>query len=100
MGVNNVFSEQRVVISSDFPPLDVIPGGADFGPPHLRSDPDDVQSLIRFLLYTNQLEVEGLIASAATLANVADKRGMLDVIGLYDRIDENLRRHDPSYPDA
>jgi hypothetical protein len=52
--------------------------------------------MIRFLLYSNELDVEGLIASAATLANIADKRGILDLLDLYDRIDENLRRHDPA----
>jgi len=40
-------AQLREVISSDFPPLSVIPGGAGFGPDHLRSDPDDVQSMIR-----------------------------------------------------
>ncbi|HYO83520.1 MAG TPA: hypothetical protein VES20_19115, partial [Bryobacteraceae bacterium] len=31
----------RVVISSDFPPVDVIPGSLNQGPPEKRSDPDD-----------------------------------------------------------
>ena len=90
----------RVVISTDFPSLDVIPGGAGLGPDHLRSDPDDIQSMIRFLLYTNELKVEGLIASSATVANVACKQGILDLLSLYDRVDENLHRHDPAYPTA
>jgi hypothetical protein len=97
---NVLLAQPRVVVSSDFPPFDVIPGGANIGPKHLRSDPDDIQSMIRFLLYSNQLEVEGLIASSATLANVADKRGILDVLHIYDRVDENLRQHDPAYPTA
>lgn len=90
----------RVVIMSDFPPIDVIPGGAGSGPSEKRSDPDDVQSMVRLLLYANDLEVEGLVASAGTTANVADKRGILDVLDLYDRVDNNLRRHDPRYPAA
>ena len=53
----------RVVILSDFPPVDVIPGGAGYGPAGKRSDPDDVQSMVRFLLYANDLEVQGLVAS-------------------------------------
>ncbi len=100
LGLNSLMAQPRVVVSTDFPPLGVIPGGAEFGPDHLRSDADDVQSMIRFLLYTNELDVEGLIASAATLANIADKRGILDLLDIYDRIDENLRRHDPAYPTA
>jgi hypothetical protein len=88
------------VILSDFPPVDVIPGGAGYGPAEKRSDPDDVQSMIRLLLYSNDLEIQGLVASAATLANVADKRGLLDLLALYDRVDENLRRHDDRYSTA
>jgi PKD repeat protein len=90
----------RVVVLSDFPPLDVIPVGADQGPAEKRSDPDDVQSMVRFLLYANDFDVEGLVASAATLANVAKKQNVLDILDLYDQVDENLRRHDPRYPTA
>ena len=63
----------RVIISSDFPPLDVIPGGAGYGPAEKRSDPDDIQSMVRFLLYANEFDMEGLIASSGTFANVANK---------------------------
>jgi hypothetical protein len=90
----------RVIITSDFPPLDVIPIGAGTGPPEKRSDPDDVQSMVRLLLYTNDLEVEGLVASAGTLGNIAKKQNILDLLDLYDQVDENLRRHDPRYPTA
>lgn len=87
----------RVVISSDFPPLDVCMSGcaADH-----TSDPDDVQSMVRFLLYANEFEVEGLIASSATFANVAKKQNILDILSLYDNVDENLREHDSSFPTA
>ena len=90
----------RVVILSDFPPLDVIPGGAGYGSPEMRSDTDDIQSMIRFLLYSNELEVEGLVASAATMANIADKKGILDLLSLYNRVEENLRLHDTRFPTA
>jgi len=90
----------RVVILSDFPPLDVIPGGAGYGSPEMRSDTDDIQSMVRFLLYSNELEVEGLVASAATLANIADKKGILDLLSVYNRVEDNLRLHDPRFPTA
>jgi len=90
----------RVVITSDLPPVDVIPIGAGSGPAEKRSDPDDVQSMVRFLLYTNDLDVEGLVASAGTLANIAKKQNILDMLKLYDQVDENLRRHDAQYPTA
>jgi hypothetical protein len=94
------FSRPRVIMLSDFPPLDVIPGGGGKGPPEKLSDPDDIQSMVRFLLYSNDLEVEGLIASAGTHANIANKQNLMDILDLYDQVDENLRRHDPRYPTA
>ena len=75
-----VDSKPRVIISADFPPLDVIPGGAGHGPAEKRSDPDDVQSMVRFLLYTNEFDVEGLIAPSATFANVANKKNIMPFV--------------------
>ena len=90
----------RVIVSSDFPPLDVIPGGAGYGPAEKRSDPDDIQSMVRFLLYSNEFDVEGLIASSGTFANLADKSNILNILNVYDQVDENLRKHDSRYPTA
>jgi hypothetical protein len=87
----------RVVISSDFPPTDVSASG---GPADHRSDPDDMQSMVRFLLYTNEFDVEAMVASSGTFANIAKKQNLLDVLDLYDKVDENLRKHDPRYPTA
>jgi hypothetical protein len=66
----------------------------------MYSDPDDVQSLIRLLLYTNDLEIEGLVASAGSLANIARKRNILDVLDVYEHVQPNLIKHDPRYPTA
>lgn len=90
----------RVIITTDFPPLDVIPAKGCPGPAYRCSDPDDIQSMVRFLLYTNELNVEGLVASAGTFANVAKKQNILDLLHLYDQVDENLRKHDARYPTA
>ena len=79
----------RVIMSSDFPPF-----------PVTNSDPDDVQSMVRFLLYSNEFDVEGLIASAGTFDMVAEKKNILAVLDEYDKVDENLRRHDSRYPVA
>lgn len=90
-------AQLRVVISSDFPPLDVVMSG---GTADQTSDPDDIQSMVRFLLYTNEFDVEGLVVSSATFANIAKKQNLLDLINLYDNVDENLRKHDSRYPTA
>jgi hypothetical protein len=92
----------RVIILTDFPPINVIPGSTfkEGEPPEMYSDPDDVQSLIRFLLYTNDLEIEGLVASAGSLANIARKQNILDLLDLYEQVQPNLIKHDPRYPAA
>ena len=69
-------------------------------PPEKCSDPDDVQSMVRFLLYANEFDVEGLVASAGTFANVANKRNILDMLDLYAKAYGKLSRHDSGYPTA
>ena len=88
----------RVIMSSDFPPIGVVKSGDV--PNTMKSDPDDMQSMVRFLLYANEFDIEGLIASAGSFAMVANKQNILDVLDEYDKVDENLRKHDPNYPDA
>ena len=93
----------RVIISSDFPPTNVIPVRAftnGVTPPAQCSDPDDVQSMVRFLLYANDFDVEGLIASAGTFANVANKTNILNMLSLYEQVLPNLKKHDSRYPTA
>jgi hypothetical protein len=94
---NGGFSQIRIVISTDFPPTDVCMSGC---PADHTSDPDDIQSMVRFLLYANEFDVEGLVASSATFANIARKQNILDILELYDQVDENLRKHDALYPTA
>tara|TARA_R110002020_G_C16306785_1_gene773528 strand:+ start:3186 stop:4247 length:1062 start_codon:yes stop_codon:yes gene_type:complete len=77
----------RIIVTSDFPMF-----------PVTNSDPDDVQSIVRFLLYSNELDVEGLIVSAGTFDMVAEKKNMLAVLDEYDKVDENLRKYDTKYP--
>jgi parallel beta-helix repeat protein len=54
--------------------------------------------MVRFLLYANEFDVEGLVASAGTFANVARKQNILDILDRYAKVYANLRQHDPHYP--
>ena len=56
----------RVIIMSDFSPVDVIPVGAGSGPAENRSNPDDVQSMVRFLLYANEFAAQEDFARRTT----------------------------------
>ncbi|MBS0262891.1 MAG: DUF1593 domain-containing protein [Planctomycetes bacterium] len=87
----------RVVVTTDFPPLNVVKAG--HVPPDQKSDPDDLQSLVRFLLYANEFDIEALIATSGTFANKANKQNILDVIERYAEVYQNLQRHDDRYPD-
>ena len=88
----------RIVVTTDFPPIGAVKEGDVAN--ELKSDPDDLQSIVRFLLYANEFDIEGLIVTSGTFANRADKRNLLDVLDRYAMVEANLRRHDPRYPTA
>ena len=88
----------RVIVTSDFPPIGVVKGGNV--PNTMKSDPDDMQSMVRFLLYANEFDIEGLVASAGTFAMEAHKKNILGVIDQYEKVYDNLKKHDLRYPSA
>jgi hypothetical protein len=96
-GSPNASKRLRVIMSSDFPPIGVVKGGDDV-PNTMKSDPDDMQSMVRFLLYANEFEIEGLIASAGTFAMEAHKKNILGVLDRYEKVYANLKKHSPDYP--
>lgn len=68
-------------------------------------DPDDEQSLVRFLLCANEWDVEGIIANrpeARAGENRNEERTGLGIVrrllGAYRQCHTNLARHDPRYP--
>lgn len=82
-------AQRRVIVSTDFPAI-----------PVTNSDPDDVQSIVRFLLYSNEFNVEGMIASAGTFNMVAEKKNILKVLDTYALVVDQLKTHDDNYPTA
>jgi len=92
-------SRLRVVVSTDFPPIGVCLPNQGCPADH-TSDPDDMQSVVRFLLYANEFDIEGLVVSSGTFAGIAKKQNMLDVLAVYDKVYANLKSHDPLYPTA
>jgi hypothetical protein len=65
----------------------------------IEADPDDTQSLIRFLLYSNQWDVEGLVATTSIhqKTRVAPE-SILRVLDAYEKIQPNLLKHEKGYP--
>lgn len=64
----------------------------------IEADPDDTQSLIRFLTYCNQWDVEGLIATTSIhqQTRVAPE-SMIKVLDAYKKIQPNLLKHEKGY---
>jgi putative nucleotidyltransferase with HDIG domain len=57
-------------------------------------DPDDKQSLIRLLVYANELDIEGLLATSLAYGNGAvHPEWIQELIGLYDKVLPKLRQH-------
>jgi len=67
----------------------------------IGNEPDDSQSLVRFLLYSNEFEVEGLIATTSTwLRDRIHPELITERLEAYARVRENLLKHAPGYPPA
>src|SRR6476646_6531140 len=65
----------------------------------IEADPDDTQSLIRFLLYSNEWDVEGLIATTSIhqQTRVAPE-SVLRILDAYKKVQPNLIKHEKGYP--
>lgn len=65
----------------------------------IEADPDDTQSLIRFLLYSNQFDVEGIVATTSIhqKTRVAPE-SILRVLDAYGKIHPNLIKHEQGFP--
>ncbi len=65
---------------------------------------DDIQSLVRLLLYSNQIDIEGLIACTSCFVKRGARRKHLkiihDVIDAYEKVRANLLLHEPGFPEA
>jgi len=67
----------------------------------IANEPDDQMSMVRFLLYSNQLEVEGLVASTSTwMKNKVRPDVIRAVIDAYEKVQPNLLKHAPGFPAA
>ena len=76
------------------------------GPPHrlivltdMGADPDDQQSLVRLLLYSNEIDIEGLIATTSVWQRETVRKDLIDeIVSAYGKIQPNLMLHAPGYP--
>jgi len=67
----------------------------------IEADPDDTQSLVRLMLYTNDLDIQGIVATTSVHMRAAvHPESVRAVIERYARVRPNLLKHDPAYPPA
>jgi hypothetical protein len=70
----------------------------------ISNEPDDAESLCRYLLYANQFETEGLVACTSTwLRDKVSPADMERIVDAYAGVVDNLNEHvhpDWQYPSA
>lgn len=69
----------------------------------IGGDPDDQQSLIRLMVYANEFEIEGLVASAAGTPGelkvaVTKPELIREIVNAYGQVRPNLERHAGGWP--
>jgi hypothetical protein len=67
----------------------------------IENEPDDAMSLVRFLVYANQWDVEGLVATTSIHQQnkVAPER-IRQIVAAYGQVRDNLEKHERGFPPA
>ncbi len=67
----------------------------------MGNEPDDQMSFVRFLLYANELDIEGLVAATSTwLKDQQHPETLRKIIEGYDQVRPNLLQHASGWPEA
>jgi hypothetical protein len=71
----------------------------------IGGDPDDQQSMIRLMVYANEFEIEGLVASASGTPGelkkaITQPELIREIVRAYGAVKPNLERHGENWPTA
>ncbi|WP_405380232.1 nucleoside hydrolase-like domain-containing protein [Maribacter sp. LLG6340-A2] len=67
----------------------------------IENEPDDAMSLVRFLTYSNQWDVEGLVATTSVhQKNEIATWRIFEILEAYAKVRPNLILHEPGYPEV
>ena len=67
----------------------------------IGNEPDDQMSFVRLLVYSNELDIEGLVATTSTWQrNRTQAHTLQEIITTYGKVRPNLMRHSDGWPDA
>jgi hypothetical protein len=82
--IDNFAGKPRVVVLSD-----------------IGNEPDDQMSFVRLLLYSNELDLEALIATTSTWQkNKVQPETMRQIVAAYGQVRANLLKHAEGWPEA
>lgn len=66
-----------------------------------EADQDDAESLVRLMLYANEIEIEGLVATTSThMRRELHPETIRRIVDAYAKVQHNLLKHDWRYPAA
>lgn len=67
----------------------------------IGAEADDTESMCRLLLYSNDIEIEGLIATTSVWKQTSTSPDLIHhVVDAYGKVHRNLLKHDAAYPSA
>jgi hypothetical protein len=67
----------------------------------ISNEPDDEESLVRFLVYTNEFDVEGLVATTSVWLRDRIRPDIIrETVEAYGKVRDNLLLHAPGYPET
>lgn len=65
----------------------------------IEADPDDTQTLVRLMLYSNQIDIKGLIATTSVhQKNRIAPESIRNVLQAYGKVRNNLVQHEAGFP--
>lgn len=77
-----ILYKQRVIILSD-----------------IEADPDDTQSFVRLLLYANQIDIKGIVATTSCWHRTSvEPEFIKKIIHAYGKVQPNLLKHEAGFP--
>jgi hypothetical protein len=67
----------------------------------IEADPDDTQSMVRLLLYSNVIDIKGLIATTSVWQKTrVAPESIIKLIQAYGQVQPNLIKHEAGFPEA
>ena len=67
----------------------------------IEADPDDTETFVRLFLYSDVIDLEGIVATTSThkRSHIAPE-SIRAIVRAYAKVQPNLKKHDPAYPEA